>query len=77
MTMVDIGLLSPCVVTYNSLLNSYCKNGRLDDGLALFREMLGKNVKLCAITYNIILQGLFRAGRTAAASTEDVSGSTF
>jgi pentatricopeptide repeat protein len=48
MTMADIGLLAPWVVTYNSLLNSYCKNGRLDDGLALFREMLGKNVKtLC------------------------------
>jgi pentatricopeptide repeat protein len=48
--MVNIGLV-PCVVTYNSLLNSYCrKNGRIDDELALFREMLGRNVKLCAIT---------------------------
>jgi pentatricopeptide repeat protein len=63
---ITIGL-RPDVFTYNALLNGYCKNRRIDDGLALFRQMCSKDVKPDSITYNIILQGLFQAGRTSDA----------
>ena len=49
------------------MLNGYCKNGRVDDALALYREMFSKDVKPNAITYNIMLHGLFHAGRIVAA----------
>jgi len=41
--MDSIGLqVSTNVVTYNTLSNGYCKHGRIEDALTLFREMLSK-----------------------------------
>jgi len=41
--MDSIGLqVATNVVTYNTLSNGYCKHGRIEDALTLFREMLSK-----------------------------------
>nr|XP_020181454.1 protein Rf1, mitochondrial-like [Aegilops tauschii subsp. strangulata] len=60
------GGIEPDSISYNTIVNGYFKNDRIDDGLALFREML-KKVKPTTVTYNIILDGLFGAGKTVAA----------
>ena len=59
--------IEPDAVAYDKLIQGYCKIGRIDDGLSLFREMSCKDVKPTTVTYNIILHGLFDAGRTVAA----------
>ena len=41
--MDSIGLqVATNVVTYNTLSNDYCKHGRIEEALTLFREMLTK-----------------------------------
>ena len=35
---------SPDVVSYNILMNRYCKNKRIDDAMSLFHKMSNKGV---------------------------------
>ncbi|RCV42193.1 hypothetical protein SETIT_9G196600v2 [Setaria italica] len=51
----------PDIVMYGTLINW------IGDALTLFREMLSKEIKPTVISYGIILDGLFKAGRTTAA----------
>ncbi|XP_035835786.1 pentatricopeptide repeat-containing protein At3g22470, mitochondrial-like [Helianthus annuus] len=59
--------LVPGIVTYNSLLNGYCKNQNIEKAMQMFREMAGEGLKPDVVTYNTMLQGLFKVGRCVAA----------
>jgi pentatricopeptide repeat protein len=52
--MVSMGL-KPDVATCKTLIDSYCEDGRIEDILTLFREMLSKAYKTDSITENIKL----------------------
>jgi pentatricopeptide repeat protein len=60
--MMSAGL-QPNVVVYGTLVNSYCKTGRIDDALNLFHEMSLKGIRPTDLVYKIILHELFQAGR--------------
>ena len=51
--MLSIGL-KPDVATCKTLIDSYCEDGRIEDVLTLFREMLSKAAKTDTVTENII-----------------------
>ena len=61
--MLSIGL-KPDVATCKTLIDSYCEDGRIEDVLTLFREMLSKAAKTDTVTENIISWVLFQIGRT-------------
>ena len=52
--MLSIGL-KPNVATCKTLIDSYCEDGRIEDVLTLFREMLSKAAKTDTVTEKIIL----------------------
>ena len=54
--MVRVGL-KPDACSYNILLHGYCRAGRIDDAVRLFREMLRNEVKPGIVTYNIVASG--------------------
>ena len=47
--------LVPDIVTYNSLLNGYCKKLEIEEALHLFQEIIRKDLKPNVITYNTML----------------------
>jgi pentatricopeptide repeat protein len=47
--MLSIGL-KPNVATCKTLIDSYCEDGRIEDVLTLFREMLSKAAKTDTVT---------------------------
>ena len=53
----------PDVVTYNSLLNGYCKKSKIDEALHLFHEITEKRMKPDVVTYKTMLHVLFHVGR--------------
>ncbi|KAL0463319.1 UNVERIFIED_CONTAM: hypothetical protein Slati_0219500 [Sesamum latifolium] len=58
----------PSVVTYNVLMNGYCKQGQMKNANMLLNAMLNIGVVPDDITYNILLEGYCKNG-----SREDVS----
>ncbi|CAI9286828.1 unnamed protein product [Lactuca saligna] len=53
----------PNVVTYNTLIDAYCKSRKLDDAFKLFKTMTNKDLEPNLISYNVILNGLAREWR--------------
>ena len=58
------GGLSPCVVTYTSLIKGYCGEGRLDEAEAVLREMESAKPKVLpnVRTANTVLRGCLLTG---------------
>jgi pentatricopeptide repeat protein len=57
-SMVLVGL-KPNGVTYNTLINGYCKTGRVQDALTLFSQMLRTGVAIDTISYQVTWKILF------------------
>ncbi|XP_054776949.1 pentatricopeptide repeat-containing protein At1g62680, mitochondrial-like [Prosopis cineraria] len=60
--MMNMGL-APIVVSYNILINAYCKIKLLDEALDLFKEMGCKNLVPNTITYIALIDGLCKPKR--------------
>ncbi|KAF3602265.1 hypothetical protein F2Q69_00037169 [Brassica cretica] len=52
--------VKPHVVTYNTIIDSLCKDGSLEDALT---EMETKGIKADVFTYNSLIRGFCNAGR--------------
>ncbi|KAG5128654.1 hypothetical protein JHK82_029489 [Glycine max] len=55
--------LSPSAVTYNLLIDSWCKNGFVDKIMALLSRMSGEDREPNVISYSTLVEGLCRAER--------------
>jgi leucine-rich PPR motif-containing protein len=56
--MVSVGL-KPDAVACNTLINGFCRNRMIQEGLILSRIMLSEGAKPGVISYSIMLQGIF------------------
>ena len=54
---------APDVFTYNILLDAFCKSRNLDQGIALFRQMVAQRIQPDMCTYNVLIHGLCKGGR--------------
>ncbi|CAA6656093.1 unnamed protein product [Spirodela intermedia] len=59
--------VTPDVCTFNILIRGYFLNSMVDDGFRLFKEMDRWGCKPDVLTYNALLDGLCRAGKTRIA----------
>ncbi|KAF2313720.1 hypothetical protein GH714_012956 [Hevea brasiliensis] len=55
---MDRGQISPDIVTYNSLIYGFCREGRMREALRLFREI--KNATPNHVTYTTLIDGYCR-----------------
>lgn len=55
------GGLVPSTVTYNSLINGWCKSGNIDQKVKCFCKMIGDNVEPNVITYTTLIDSLCNA----------------
>ncbi|KAG1361819.1 putative pentatricopeptide repeat-containing protein [Cocos nucifera] len=56
--------------TYDILIDSLCKQQRLQDAISLFQDMQGqKKIKPCIITFNTLMSGLCNAGLVEVAES--------
>ncbi|KAI5404521.1 hypothetical protein KIW84_051614 [Lathyrus oleraceus] len=55
--------LKPDTVTYTSLINFFCRNGKIDEAIELLKEMKENECEADTVTFNVILGGLCREGR--------------
>ncbi|XVE94170.1 hypothetical protein REPUB_Repub01dG0258800 [Reevesia pubescens] len=53
----------PNVVTFSTLINMYCKDGKLDKAFELYNIMILRNLLPDVIMYAILIDGYFKAGR--------------
>ncbi|GAB2287575.1 hypothetical protein Dimus_021947 [Dionaea muscipula] len=53
----------PDLVSYNILINGYCKIQKIDKALNLFQEICRRGLTPNTVTYSILLDGLFKANR--------------
>ena len=56
--MVERGC-SPNVVSYNTLINGFCKEKRIDEAMNLFHEMSNKGVTPNVVTFSTLIGGFF------------------
>ncbi|MCI31326.1 pentatricopeptide repeat-containing protein, partial [Trifolium medium] len=49
--------LKPNTITYNSLINGLCNNGKLEDAVNLWDKMVGLGLKPDIVTYNALING--------------------
>lgn len=54
-------------VTYNTLITSLCKEGRIEDALNLVKDMMENKLGPDQYTYNAIFNALVSSGRTTEA----------
>jgi len=59
--MVETGC-RPNVVTFNTLMNSLCREGRVLEALALVDRMVEEGHQPNAVTYGTIVNGLCKIG---------------
>ncbi|MCL7041983.1 hypothetical protein MKW94_008404 [Papaver nudicaule] len=59
--------LKPNVVTFNTLFNGYCKEGRAIEGINLLDKMKERNCAPDYISYNTLLHGLLKWNEVEAA----------
>ncbi|GMN59754.1 hypothetical protein TIFTF001_028846 [Ficus carica] len=57
----------PNIRTYAILLDGLCKNGELEEAMALFHNMEEKKLQLNIVIYNTLIGGTCKAGNLAAA----------
>ena len=50
-------------MTYNTLINAYCRQGLLEEAFELMGSISGKGLKPCLCTYNAIMKGLCKKGK--------------
>ncbi|XP_041027986.1 pentatricopeptide repeat-containing protein At3g13160, mitochondrial-like [Juglans microcarpa x Juglans regia] len=55
--------IEPDLVSYNTLINSFCQMGSFDSAVSMLDEMEKKGVDPDLITFNTILSGFYRNGR--------------
>lgn len=59
--------VEPNVVTFNTLMNGLCVEGKFAESIRLFEKMVCDGYELNLITYNIIVNGLCQIERTGDA----------
>ncbi|KAJ0742299.1 putative tetratricopeptide-like helical domain superfamily [Helianthus annuus] len=60
----------PDVVTLNTVINGFCKMGKVDDGIKVLNDMVMKKFNFCtpdSVTFTTIISGLLSIGRTKEA----------
>ncbi|KAH0929350.1 hypothetical protein HID58_015077 [Brassica napus] len=57
----------PDLVTYNTLVSSYCRRGRLKEGFYLYKIMYRRRVVPDLVTYTSLIKGLCKEGRVREA----------
>ena len=55
--------LVPSEVTYNYLIDGWCKNGEIDRAMLCLSKMFGKEREANVITYATLVDGLCKFGR--------------
>ncbi|KAF5472092.1 hypothetical protein F2P56_008834 [Juglans regia] len=55
--------IEPNLVSYNTLINSFCQMGSFDSAVSMLDEMEKKGLEPDLITFNTILSGFYRNGR--------------
>lgn len=53
----------PDIMTYNILINGYCKAGNIDRALKLFEHLKLRGLSPDSVTYGTLIDGLYRVGR--------------
>ncbi|KAI3823784.1 hypothetical protein L1987_05225 [Smallanthus sonchifolius] len=53
----------PNLITYSTLMDGLCEEGRLEEAVCLFEEMVSKKIVPDALTYNILINGFCRGGK--------------
>ena len=48
------------VVTYNSLISSFCKAGRWDDGAQLLKDMITRGIASDVVIFNALIDCLVK-----------------
>ncbi|XP_065045617.1 pentatricopeptide repeat-containing protein At1g22960, mitochondrial isoform X4 [Musa acuminata AAA Group] len=61
--MIKVGV-QPTIVTFNTILDSFCKEGKAEEALKILGEMEGQDAGCLPndITYNVIINGLSKKG---------------
>ena len=52
----------PNVVTYNTLIDGLCKEGKIDKAVDILHDMISKGHEPNVVTYNILINGLCKKG---------------
>ncbi|GKB88115.1 putative tetratricopeptide-like helical domain-containing protein, partial [Tanacetum coccineum] len=60
---IENGLCKPWVDQYNTIIDSLCKDRRVDHALQLFNDMIQKGVNADVITYSSLIHGLCNFGK--------------
>ncbi|KAL2941055.1 hypothetical protein RDABS01_029405 [Bienertia sinuspersici] len=55
--------VKPDIFTWNSLINGFCENAKIDGAMKVMKEMENNGVVPNIASYNIIIDGLCEAGR--------------
>lgn len=55
--------VAPDVITYNTLINGYCKGRNIDGAFKLFKDMQWKGITPNSVTYGTLIDGLRRVER--------------
>nr|XP_023920736.1 pentatricopeptide repeat-containing protein At3g22470, mitochondrial-like [Quercus suber] len=55
------------VISYNILINGYCKGKKIDEAMRLFHEMSNKGMIPNVVTYNTLIGGFCQVKRPQAA----------
>ncbi|KAJ8448383.1 hypothetical protein Cgig2_022011 [Carnegiea gigantea] len=66
-TMLEVGP-SPNLVTFSTLIDSYCKAKRLDEAFKLYHLMMARGISPDLIVYSILIDGLFKDGKLEVGS---------
>ena len=66
--MIDCGI-SPNIVTFSSMIDILCKEGKTGKAFDLLELMTRKGVKPNIFTYNSLIQGLFHSGQWKEATS--------
>ncbi|KAL5572341.1 hypothetical protein UlMin_021938 [Ulmus minor] len=59
--------ISPNVVTFTSIISSYCKLGRMEEASFVFSEMISSGIKPNDFTFNALIDGFGKAGKMDSA----------
>ncbi|XP_047944154.1 pentatricopeptide repeat-containing protein At2g17140 isoform X2 [Salvia hispanica] len=57
----------PDLITYSTIINGLCSDGRLDEAKKKFTEMLGRNLYPDSVVYDIFLFNLCKRGKISSA----------